>query len=783
MRTFARTAAALPTAARVVVTVLTVCLGVSKTVGQQLQAPGDQDEASEMMQLTLPDAVTLNVLADLVSERLGVQIIYDEELRQETISIKAPNQMPEDSLLPLLESILKIKGFALIEADVEGWKRIVRSEKLTEIARPAPDAPLTQIRPTDAITQAFALKHTSPQRLDELIQPFLTEPGADTILLDEQNTLIVTDYAGNLKRIAKLVETIDVPGPAPMLEFFEVKHVEAGALETQISQVLAARAPAGRASESAVTLQITPDARTNQLLITGTQEQVDEAKALAESLDVSLDLESQVYSFQFVNAARVDQLMKDLLDPLTVERLYRSSVDENDNLLIVSAPRNIHERIQGLQERIDVEAQRAGSAVKFYRLKYADAPEVLQTILSIQQTRRPTVASGSRGVSPLGRGRFNSDQYGAPQGNQGRFVPGPNVPAMPGEANPQPPPAFVPPADDSNGDLPGDADSAQDRSRAAEARGALLSASAQVTADPSTNSLIVVADRAAQQRFADLIEFLDRRRPQVMIEAKVVILDTTNSFSLGIELSGGDRTGADRLFNFTSFGLSTVDPTNGALSLIPGLGYNFSLVEPDVADAVLRALTTHSRARVMSAPRVLVNDNATGTLASVNEVPFTSVNASTTVATTSFAGFAEAGTTIQATPRISNDDELQLDFVITLNSFTGTSSEGVPPPRQTNELSSTVTIPDGYTVIVGGLNQKNEAFDQDAIPFIEKVPLLRALTSSTSTSNSQNTLFVFLRPVILRDDKFEDLKYLSDRDLRPSGLRKNFPDSVPMLVK
>lgn len=751
--------------------------------GLTVTAAFAQAESQQMMQLNLPGAVTLDVLADLVSERLGAQIIYDEELRQESIVVKAPKEMPEQSLLPLLESILKIKGFALVDADVEGWKRIVKSEKLVDIAKPGSEESLTKFPLTEAITQSFALSHISPQRLDELIKPFLTEPGADTIRLDEQNTLIVTDYVSNLQRISKLVETIDVPGPKPILEFFQVEHVEAGALETQITQVLSSRGAVAATAESTVSLQITADARTNQLLITGTQEQVEEAKKLAEALDVSLNLESQVYAFEFVEATRVDSLMKDLLDPLTADRLYRSSVDESDNLLIVSAPREIQQRIETLKEQIDVESQRAGSAVQFYRLKYADAAEVLQTIFSIQQGGPPAGARGSRGVSAIGRGRFNTNQYGASlQGERGLFVPGPNMPALPGSVEPQQPPAYVPPPADSSGAVPASGVPASSPD-AADPQVGLLASNAQVSADISSNSIIVVADRATQQRYADLIEFLDRRRLQVMIEAKVVILDTSNSYVLGVELSGGDRVGPERVFNFSSFGLSTVEPTTGALSLIPGLGYNFTLVQPEVADAVLRALSTHDKARVMSAPRVLVNDNATGTLASVNEVPFTSVNASDTVATTSFAGFAEAGTTIQVTPRISDETELQLDFVVTLNSFTGTGSEGVPPPRQTNEVASQVTVPDGFTVIVGGLNQKNEAFDQDAIPIIEKIPVLRALTSRTAISNNQNTLFVFLRPTILRNDKFEDLKYISNRDLRPAGLRKNFPTSLPLLVK
>ncbi len=205
-------------------------------------------------------------------------------------------------------------------------------------------------------------------------------------------------------------------------------------------------------------------------------------------------------------------------------------------------------------------------------------------------------------------------------------------------------------------------------------------------------------------------------------------------------------------------------------------------MNPENGDAILRALTSHKRARVTSAPRVLVNDNAKGSLASVQEVPFTSVNASSTVATTSFAGFAEAGTTIEVTPRISDDDQLQLEYVISLNNFTGSGGAGVPPPRQTDEVTSTVTIPDGYTVIVGGLNRTNKAQDDEGLPFIDRVPVVKNIIGSHSRGDSQTTLFVFLKPTILRDDKFQDLKFLSDRDLHDSCSVGNYPHSDALLV-
>ena len=214
--------------------------------------------------------------------------------------------------------------------------------------------------------------------------------------------------------------------------------------------------------------------------------------------------------------------------------------------------------------------------------------------------------------------------------------------------------------------------------------------------------------------------------------------------------------GLKRVFAFSSYGLSTVDPVSGALSIIPGLAFNGTLVDPDTADVVTRALVAHRRARVTSAPRILVSDNATGQLTSVEEVPFTSVNASQTVATTSFAGFAEAGTTITVTPRIRDEKSLQLEIAITVNTFTGGGSEGIPPPRQTEEVTSQVDCA-----------RRAHGHPGRAQPRVEFVRLHGTAVAQSHSDRARtdgahldcgasSSMFVFIRPIILQDDKFHD---------------------------
>lgn len=722
--------------------------------------PQAQDEPS--VQLNFGDQVELRVLVDYVSQRLGVKILYDEQVQGNQISIKAPGEVPASSLLQVLESALRMKGLALVDADIAGWKRIQRIEQLQNVAK-SQDAQsaIAEFGPNIAVTQTFPLKFFDPQQLNQIVSPFLTQPGANSVTIDDPPMLIVTDYATNVLRIAKLVESIDVARADVIVGFHEVRHASADRLATQLTEIASSKT----SGTSATPAKISHDERTHNLIIVGTRQQVDEVIGLARTLDTPLGLQTRMFAVEFTTAERLERLSKQLLSSEAGEDRLQTTLDVDENALFVRSTPEFLQRIEEIRRSIDVPTPQARLPIQFYKIKHVPVRQIWEALRAIE--RETTDGAGPE--TP-----FNTD--GRLRVFDRRAVPGPNrydggiggAPPLPPAQQPAEPPA------NSQGGL---------NTGMVEGVGeAGLLGRAQVSSDPNTNTLIVVAEPDVQRFYAELIERLDQRRPQVLIEAKLVIINTTDDFSLGIEVSGGDRDGAVRLLGFSSFGLSDVDATSGALALVPGAGFNGTLVDPDVADVVVRALTSHNRARVISAPRILVNDNAIGLLTSVDEVPFTSVNASQTVATTSFAGFAEAGTTITVTPRIGEGDEIELEYQITLNTFTGGGGDGVPPPRQTDELRSEITIPDGHTLIVGGLNRSTNSQDNTGIPFLEKLPLGRYLAGSETRNSDCSSLFVFIRPVILRDDKFADLKFLSEQDRRKAAIPSDLPYSEPVLI-
>src|SRR5688572_31842378 len=103
---------------------------------------------------------------------------------------------------------------------------------------------------------------------------------------------------------------------------------------------------------------------------------------------------------------------------------------------------------------------------------------------------------------------------------------------------------------------------------------------ATVTADPNTNSIIVIAPPAVQQMYTELIKRLDQRRPQVQIECTIVTLDTSKGFSLGVDAIHIGGFNSYTTLALSSFGISEVDPDTGELTPVDGQGGTFALLSP-----------------------------------------------------------------------------------------------------------------------------------------------------------------------------------------------------------
>ena len=715
-------------------------------------------EAPEMppglVALNFPENVELKVLIDYVGKRQGISFLYDEAVGNTRVTIKAPRGVPAESLMALFDNVLKMKNLTMTPTGVAGMMRIEAGKPLTvtSMGPKASEEALRRAQLARAMTRVFELRYVRPQRIEEVIKPFLSATTAALTSVPEHNLIIVTDYAENMKRIEELLAVFDRPGREVVIRFVPVVRVEASALSQQVTQLLAAKRQARgeTAKEAPAGAAVLADDRTNQVAVVGTEGEVEEIVALVQTLDIPLGTKTKIYTFVLATAKQVDEIVKELIGEVAAKRLYKAAVDSEANLLVVTATPEIHQQIEALRETLDKQMEESQYPIRFYKLENAKAADVLATLRNIES------GTGMEGVSVDGL----SAEPSAPPG---LVIQGPKEK----EVN----------SPWAGGKEPGKKPERSD--------GTVELQDALVMADEATNTIIVIATPAVHPIYEKLIQRLDVRRPQVLIDATVVMVDTTDGFSLGVEISNTEdfhHEGEDTYLTFSAFGLSDVDVPTGRLAIRPGVGFNGTVVSADIANVVVRALESDSRAKVVARPSVLIDDNATGVLISESEEPYASVNASTTVATTSFGGYSAAGTNITLTPHISQGDHLKLDYEIKLSSFNADRTDALPPSRQTNSLKSQATIPDGHTIIVGGLTRENFEESVDRVPLLGRIPGLEYLFSRRSKDVSQMTLFVFIRPTILRDDQFEDLKILSRDEAREAELADDFPSSEPVDV-
>jgi general secretion pathway protein D len=285
--------------------VLAASLVHAQTTRPATTSPTTQPAGDALISLNLPENAPLKVLIDYVSQEFGFSIMYDDQMANQRLTIVAPAKLPRSAVPALLDSALRMKGLALVDAGQPGWKRIVA---LQQAARaPGGEADLTQ---GGVVTRIFKLKYADAMKLDTLVKPFLSIPGASSVPLSGQELLVVTDYAINIRRVADLVQSIDQPNQDVAIEFFAVKHADPARLTQQLDQLLKAKLHSeGGDDRLANTVETSYDVRTNQVVVIAPKSRMADARDVVKALDIVVpETQSPIRFYKLANATAADVL-------------------------------------------------------------------------------------------------------------------------------------------------------------------------------------------------------------------------------------------------------------------------------------------------------------------------------------------------------------------------------------------------------------------------------------------------------------------------------------------
>ncbi len=405
---------------------------------------------------------------------------------------------------------------------------------------------------------------------------------------------------------------------------------------------------------------------------------------------------------------------------------------------------------QDFLAQIDIQLPSVLRTIGYYRLKNVPVAELVDTVRQFLGLS-PLGLTGSRGGGTPERrssglpGAPRRDLAGAPV-----MPPGVTPPPVAGRPLVEPPQEGQPP-------LVGEPKTSP-----------AASGDVEVLALEGQNTLVVIANAAVHEEVKKILENLDKRKGQVLIEVAILQVTGDDSLETGVEVLFQDTRGnGAKVAGGLGSGTATQTdpggtgfPTTHTLSSFQGGAFRY--VKPDDISALIKLVSTKAGVNILSQPLLLVNDNEPATFSTKVSEPTIAVSQGTVGNVTSFAGFAEAVTELSITPTLSPDGYLNLRITQSFEEFTGeASAAGVPPTKVSNNVQTLITVPDRHTAILGGFTRDSMTDTRTGIPVLMDIPLIGWLAGSTSTRRTKSRLYLFVRPRILSAEGFDDLKSVS----------------------
>lgn len=538
------------------------------------------------------------------------------------------------------------------------------------------------------LTQVYRLNYEQANNLVPVLRPLIS-PNNTVQANPGNNTLVVTDYADNLQRIAKIIAAMDTPASTD-LEIIPLKHSVASDMAALVARLSdgggAAAAPNQPALSSGGSASVVADPRSNSLIV------------------------------RAPNAAKL--------------AFVRSII-----------------------AKLDVPGSDSTGNIRVVYLKNADA------------TKLATVLRAAFGAGGSGSAGGSSTPGGSGLGNFGTGST-PNAPMT------------------SSGQGSNSSNSSSGLSAAATqpvSASASPSTGGFVQADPATNALIITAPDPLYRQIRNVIDQLDGRRAQVYVETLIVKVDASKTGAFGVQWQNLFGTKGDNTLPGlgTNFGTGAGNIIQGSAALYGGsaslasavkdapAGLNFGLLKK-IGDkytlgAIANFLETEAGANVLSTPNLVALDNEEAKIVVGRNVPFVTGSFTNTGSSSGtvnpFQTFdrKDVGITLRIRSQIGEGGTVRMTVYQENSSIDPTTKADTSgPATEKSSIETTVSVDDGGILVLGGLLKDEFADSEGRVPGLGSIPVIGNLFKNTGRSRVKTNLMVFLRPVIMRDQKSAD---------------------------
>ena len=507
-------------------------------------------------------------------------------------------------------------------------------------------------------------------------------------------------------------------------------------------------------------------AATNTLIVTDRGANIGRLITIIKGIDTPDNDEVQIVKLQHASASEIIQILQSLqsrggqIDG--TPGAVRFAADERTNSILLSGDPDARTRMQGLILNLDtpIDAGNNGNTRVIY-LKYANAEDLIGILTG--------VSAGQSLIGIGGAAQPTNDTAAAVPSQPIVDANGVQIPQQPNV----PTASLIPRA-------------GQDQ----ESDGPRI----DIQADENTNALIITAPPDEMRSILTVIDQLDIRRAQVLVEAIIAELSTANSSQLGVNFAV-DGTNSNRPAAFTNLGGATQalvgTVASGGASLSNGLSLALGRFGGDGVDfgVLLSAIASDSNNNVLSTPSLVTLDNQEAEIIVGQNVPFVTGSQLSTANDNPFQTIErqDVGVSLKVKPQINEGDNIKLEIEQEVSDVSNTSVTGATDiTTNLRSIKTTVLVEDGQTLVLGGLIDDQVNDTRDKVPFLGDIPILGSLFRFRTTSKSKRNLMVFLHPTILRDaesadyysrSKYNDLRaiQLGSFDVESSLIKESQP--------
>lgn len=674
--------------------------------------------------------VSLTEVIDILARRLKINYIVDPRFKGGSVTIHTYGEVKPTDLMPLLETILRVNGAALVQ--VGNLYRIVPLQSVGAL----PINPTINGKefPDDErmVLNLVFLKYATAAEIFKLIQPFLGE-GATAATYDPANLLILQDNSRSMKRTMELIALFDNDGfVRQRVRLFEVTNSRPSDLVKQLESVFRAFA----LSEKSGAVKFIPVDRINTIIAVAPNPGIfDEVDTWLKKLDIPVKapvgaVDNYVYRLKYGRAETIAMALMALYSGNPMALLGLSTMSNGF----------------GMGMGVGVGSRGGYGNTGGYGAGYG-------------------MGGGGMGYGAMGygAGAYGAMGYGMGGGGMGYGYPGGGYPGayggFPGSYS-------YPSATATTSATGGSTTTGGSNATSTDLTGSYLGTGAyggpsltripHIIPNPFDNTLLVQGTPEEWEQISRLLAQLDVPPRQVLIDAKIYEVDLTGDFKDGVQAALVKKGTAGPGGAARVAGGFLANTLGGSLTMTGGIlvGHSRELL------AMLSATETATKAKVISAPSLIATDSIPATMNVGESVP-------TLTSEAVASGVQQSGTNLFANSVSNANSGVTLNVLARVNSsgiitmvINQEVSTPVPPAPTaaiqspsftTRSFQTQITVQDGDTVAIGGIIQENATDSSGGIPGLHRIPLIGAAFGSKNRHRDRTELIVFFTPHVIYD--------------------------------